>query len=204
MFVLLASGAGLGLSAGLLPGPLQTYLIQATLAYGWRRSIVAVLSPLIADVPVILLMVVLLAQFPPIAMRVLQLVGGVFVWYLAYGTLRQLRSGRLFQPEAGEALRPRELLGRTVLVNWLSPGPWIFWSTVNGPLLVGALQDSVLHGIGFLAAFYGVFLGMLTLLILIFDRVRRIDPRLTRALLWVTMVALVILGAGLMLAALRP
>jgi threonine/homoserine/homoserine lactone efflux protein len=195
MEILVVSGITLGLTASLLPGPLQTYLIQLTLALGWRRSIVAVLSPLIADIPVIILMVFILSQFPAEITRLLQTAGGVFVLWLAWNTWRQLRAGVILG--AGEArldLSQRQVLARMIGVNLLSPGPYIFWSTVNGPLLIQGMRQSVWHGIAFLLAFYGTFIGMLTLYVFIFDRLRQLDPRVTRLLLMITVVALIFLG----------
>jgi threonine/homoserine/homoserine lactone efflux protein len=76
-------------------------------------------------------------------------------------------------------------------MNLLSPGPYLFWATVNGPLLRDGLEQSIGHGAAFLIAFYGVFLGMMAVVALIFDRLRRVDERLTRGLL---LAAIVVLG----------
>src|SRR5664279_122211 len=83
MLFLIARGVTLGFTAGMLPGPLQTYLIQTTLVQGWRKSLIMVISPLIADIPVIILTVFVLAQLPPAFIRIVQIVGGLFVLYLA-------------------------------------------------------------------------------------------------------------------------
>lgn len=198
MELLVFSAVSLGLSASLLPGPLQTYLIQLTLSLGWRRSLIAVLSPLIADIPVIVLMVFILSQFPADITRYLQIVGGIFVLWLAWGTWRQLRAGVLLGAGSGTLdMTPKQVLVRMIGVNLLSPGPYIFWSTVNGPLLIQGLQQSVFHALGFLVGFYGTFLGMLTVYVFVFDRVRNLDPRITRLLLMITVVALVYLGLRL-------
>lgn len=198
MELLVFSAVSLGLSASLLPGPLQTYLIQLTLSLGWRRSLIAVLSPLIADIPVIVLMVFILSQFPADITRYLQIVGGFFVLWLAWGTWRQLRAGVLLGAGSGTLdMTPKQVLVRMIGVNLLSPGPYIFWSTVNGPLLIQGLQQSVFHALGFLVGFYGTFLGMLTVYVFVFDRVRNLDPRITRLLLMITVVALVYLGLRL-------
>lgn len=198
MEFLIVSGVSLGLSASLLPGPLQTYLIQLTLSLGWRRSIIAVLSPLIADIPVIILMVFLLSQLPPQITNLLQIAGGLFVLWLAWGTWRQLRAGILLGSESGTTnLTPGQVLARMIGVNLLSPGPYIFWSTVNGPLFLQGLRESALHGAAFLVAFYGVFIGMLSLYVFVFDRLRQLDRRVTQLLLFITVVALAFLGLSL-------
>ncbi len=61
MLALIARGFTLGLTAGILPGPLQTYLIQTTLLQGWRKALIIVISPLLADLPLIVLTVFVLA-----------------------------------------------------------------------------------------------------------------------------------------------
>jgi threonine/homoserine/homoserine lactone efflux protein len=198
MLALITRGATLGLTAGVLPGPLQTYLIQTTLTQGWRKSLPLVLSPLIADIPVILLTTVILSQVPPELIRAIQIIGGVFVLWLARAAWLSFRAGAGFG-EGGEVLTlsVRQLLTRAVMVNLLSPGPYIFWATVNGPLLVQGLRESVLHGVAFMVAFYGTFLAMLVAFIVVFDRVRALDPRVTRALLLVITVVLVVFGVSL-------
>ncbi len=201
----LAQGASLGFTAGTSPGPLQTFLIQTALTYGWRRALVCILSPLISDIPFILLAVFVMTRFPPELIRLVQIVGGLFMFYLAWGTVRWLRAGgTLGGDDAGETTSgtPLSLLRRTVLINWTSPGPYIFWGTVNGPLLNEALSLSPLHALGFMAGFYGLFLVLLAGWIVLFDRLRHINPRVTRGLIWGTVAVLVgfgvlLLGRGL-------
>ncbi|MFN8375327.1 MAG: hypothetical protein U0694_20920 [Anaerolineae bacterium] len=56
------------------------------------------------------------------------------------------------------------------MMNFLSPGPYLFWSLINGPLLIQALNTSPLHAIAFLLSFYGVFIALLAVMVLIFAR----------------------------------
>lgn len=198
LLTLITRGATLGFTAGMLPGPLQTYLIQTTLTQGWRKALPLIVSPLIADFPLILLTVLVLAQFPPEFIRVVQVVGGLFVLWLARGAWLTFRAGAMIGA-GGEAvtLTTRQLLTRAVLVNLLSPGPYIFWATVNGPLLVQGARESVLHAVAFLVAFYGIFLGVLAGWVAVFNRVRSLDPRLTRGLLLVITLMLLVFGLSL-------
>lgn len=198
MLFLIARGLTLGFTAGMLPGPLQTYIIQTTLTQGWRKALIIIISPLLADFPLILLTVFVLAQFPPGFIRAIQIVGGLFVLWLARGAWINFRAGAVIGA-GGEAvtLSSRHLIARAWLVNMLSPGPYVFWGTVNGPLLVQALRESVWHGLVFLVAFYGTFLAILLGFILVFNRVRALDPRVTRALLLIITVLLVGFGVTL-------
>jgi len=84
-------------------------------------------------------------------------------------------------------------------MNALSPGPYIFWGTITGPILRDALNQSVAHGGVFLASFYITFLTILALWVVVFDRLRRVDQRFTRPLLSLTVVVLAILGIWLIL-----
>ncbi|MEP7290446.1 MAG: LysE family transporter [Chloroflexota bacterium] len=198
MLTLITRGATLGLTAGILPGPLQTYLIQTTLTQGWRKSILLIVSPLIADIPVIILTVFILSQFPPEFIRAVQIIGGLFVLWLARAAWLSFRAGAEIGA-GGETLTlsTRQLLTRAVLVNLLSPGPYIFWATVNGPLLVQGLRQSVLHGAAFMVAFYGTFLGVLSAFVLVFNRVRSLNPRITRALLLIITLIMLVFGLSL-------
>ena len=58
----LALGAGIGFVSGLSPGPVFTLVGAETLRGGWARGIAVALGPLLADGPIVLLAVVVLAQ----------------------------------------------------------------------------------------------------------------------------------------------
>jgi threonine/homoserine/homoserine lactone efflux protein len=196
MLNLISQGVSLGFSAGAMPGPLQSYLISQTLANGWRKSIIIIFSPLITDGPIILLAVVLLKQLPPQLIRLIQVIGGLYLLWIAYGAWRRYRSGVTLEIAAQPQSRT---LSQGLLMNWLSPGPYIFWGTINGPLLIGALQLSIWHGVAFMLAFYGTFLSILALYVIVFDRLRRLDARFTQIIFLITLAVLVIFGISLVL-----
>jgi threonine/homoserine/homoserine lactone efflux protein len=194
MLNLISQGVSLGFSAGAMPGPFQSYLISQTLANGWRKSIIVIFSPIITDGPIILLAVVLLRQLPSELIRLIQIIGGLYLLWIAYGAWRRFRSGATLdttnQPQS-------RTLSQGLLMNWLSPGPYIFWGTINGPLLVGALEHSLWHGVAFMLAFYGTFLSILALYVIVFDRLRRLDERFTRVIFFITLAVLVAFGISL-------
>lgn len=84
---------------------------------------------------------------------------------------------------------------KAALVNLLNPGPWLAWSLVMGPLLLKAWDQSVAHGIAMLAGFYGIMVLCLMGIIIVFGVARQFGPRLTRAL--VGLSALALLGFGI-------
>lgn len=199
MIELIARGMTLGWTAGLSPGPLQTYIIQTSLLLGWRRSLIIALSPLITDLPIILLITLVLSQFPPVFVQIIRVVGGVFLLYLAWNMWQDIQRGVKIGEVETDAppVSQRHLLLRAVQMNYLSPGPYIFWGTINGPLLIQGLQQSALHGIGFLLGFYGVFLGLLCGLVLLTDRLRNLSDRANRLILIGLTLVLAVFGLSL-------
>jgi len=192
---LLLRGAALGLTAATAPGPFQTYLISESLSGGWRRGAPVAFAPLISDAPIIVLTLLLLKQLPDGFLRVLSLAGGLFVLYLAWGLFKQWRTGAAASDEVSSASGG---LRRAVVVNLLSPGAYLFWAFVNGPILISALRESPLHGGAFLVGFYGIFIGGLVGLVALFHQARRLGPRVLRALLLVSIVILVVFGGVLL------
>lgn len=189
-------GAALGISAAAAPGPLQTLLISETLLGGIRRGARVTLAPLVTDAPIIVLVLLVLVRIPPAAVQALSIAGGVYVLFLALGMWRQWRSGGV---GASEQTRAEAVgwqgLRRAVVLNWLNPSPYAFWVLVSGPILVGALDRSVLHGAAFLIGFYGVFVASMLVIAWLFHQARRFGPRVVRGLLLASIAILVVFGA---------
>ncbi len=149
-------GLSLGLAAGVSPGPLMTLVVTASLKGGMGAGGRVALAPLITDLPVILLCVTLLAALPASFLRGLTALGALLVLYLALRTLAEARSASL---GTGAAMPGRRDLWQGVMVNILSPHPWLFWMAVGGPLLLEAWHRHPARGVAFVAAFYGVLVG---------------------------------------------
>ena len=200
MFYFVSQGVSIAFAAGAQPGPFTSFLIGRTLAQGWRKSLILAITPLVTDVPIVIIVLLILKQFPPELIRVIQLVGGVYLLWIAYGSWRQFRAGKVsFVPETGasDSISPLRTLAQGAVMGWVSPGPYIFWATINGPLLIQGLNQSVMMGLAFLVAFYGTFIAILCVYVLVFDRLRRIDERVTRGIFLVTLVVMVMFGLRL-------
>lgn len=193
MWGYLIQGFGYGFAAAVQPGPFQTYVISQTLRRGWRRTLPAALAPLVSDGPIILLVLFVLRQIPDWLQQALYLVGGVFVLYLAWGAFRSWRD---YQPVwADSEPAGQQGLLKAALANALSPGPYLYWSLVTGPILLAGWREQPLRGIAFLAGFYLSLVLSLVALILLFGRARHLVPGVNRALLAISALALA--GFGL-------
>ncbi len=193
MLAYLAQGFGYGFAAAVQPGPFQTYVISRALRKGWRRTLPAAFAPLISDGPIILLAMLVLNQLPTGWQRVLSVVGGIFVLYLAWGAYVAWRDYRLTAPTPDIGGVNQSVL-KAALMNVLSPGPYLFWGLVTGPILFSAWQESPSRGIGFLVGFYLAMVASLALLIVLFGAAQRLGPRINRALVGLSAVALAAFG----------
>lgn len=187
----LLQGLTLGLSAAATPGNFQAYIIGQSLKNGWRHTLPAVLAPLLSDGPIILLMTLLLTQMPPVVLRAIQMIGGLFVIYLAW---RSYLAYRNYQP-ISISESPGQTLWQAIGANLLSPGPYLFWSMLAGPVLVKAWEESPANGLVFLSGFYLCMVGGSGILVILFSATRQLGPRVNRALIGVS--ALALLGFGL-------
>ena len=192
LFPFLLQGASLGLTASISPGPLLIYLISQSLTGGWKRGAIVAIAPLVSDIPLIIVILVLLDHVTPFFLRLISIVGGIYLIYLAWNLFKSWHQNRgLYLDEKSEF---RHNLGRAILVNYLSPGPYMFWTLVNGPLLLQALHVSIMHGIVFLISFYALFIGSMITLVSIFSQAQRFGQRLVRTLSLLSVLILSIFG----------
>lgn len=192
MFIVyLLQGLTLGLSAAATPGTFQTFIIGQSLKSGWRRTIPAVFAPLIAEGPIILLMTLLLIQMPSGALRAIRIIGGIFVLYLASRSYLAYRNYQSVSVSEASS----QTLWQAIGANLLSPGPYLFWSMLAGPILVKAWGETPAYGLFFLLGFYLALVGGSALLVILFSATRQLGPRVNRALIGFS--ALILLGFGL-------
>ena len=186
----LLSAAAIGFSAGVTPGPLQAVFLSYAVKGGWKKALPAAFAPLVTDGPVILLVLVILNNLPAIFLRILQIGGAVFILYLAWESYQAYRN---FQDiKAAKDTGTWGTLLKAATMNLLGPGPWLFWSLINGPNLLLAWEVSPWWGVAYLATFYGVFILSNIALILIFSSMRRMGEQVRRTLLLVS--ALILAG----------
>jgi threonine/homoserine/homoserine lactone efflux protein len=193
MLTFLLQGLTLGFAAGVQPGPFQTYLISQTLSQGWRRTWIAAFAPLVSDGPIVVLVLLVLSQVPDWFQRLLQIAGGLFVLYLAWGAYRAWQT---FAPDADGVpqTEPRSLL-RAAITNALSPGPYLFWSLVIGPLIIEAWRINPSNALSIVLAFYFAMIGLNFAIVLLFGQAARFGDQVRRAMLGLSVLMLA--GFGL-------
>lgn len=186
-------GLGYGFAAAVQPGPFQTYVLSQALNRGWRRALPMALAPLLSDAPIITLILLVLSQVPDWLQRFLYIASGLFILTLAWSAFKAWHT---FNADAMMESSPSQQgLLKATLMNMLSPGPYIFWSLVTGPILLEGWRKAPALGIGFLAGFYAAMVASMVGLILLFGLARHLGPKVNHVLLGLSAIALA--GFGL-------
>lgn len=155
MVEFLAIGVILGLSAGLAPGPLLALVISETVQHGLKAGLKVALSPLVTDLPIIILTIAVLSQLSEFqrVLGVISLVGGAVVAFMGYECMRPKPLDSAASEDAPKSLR------KGILVNALSPHPYLFWLSVGGPIMDRAMSVNLGALFAFLGGFYALLVG---------------------------------------------
>jgi threonine/homoserine/homoserine lactone efflux protein len=188
MIPYLVLGATYGFAAAVQPGQFQAYLVSEALSNGWRRTLPVAFAPILSDLPIIAVVVLVLTQVPPVMVHGLQLVGGLFVLYLAWGAFRTYRHDAPAAPATAAPVH--QTVVKAALVNLLNPNPYLAWALVLGPFLLRAWREAPSHGIAFVAAFYVAIVAVGAAIVVLVSAAHAFGPRVARSLVGVSAVAL--------------
>jgi len=155
MLSFIALGTVLGLSAGFAPGPLLTLVISETLQHDVKSGIKVALAPIITDLPIIAATLYLAKQLSSFdnILGIISLIGGSVILYMGYTALIN-RGVKLNLDQA-----PPKSLSKGMLVNVLSPHPYLFWLTVGATIISNAMEISITTVAVFLCSFYLLLVG---------------------------------------------
>lgn len=192
MLAYLTRGLVLGFSAAAQPGPFQAYLLSQTITNGWRRTLLAAFAPLLSDGPIILLVLLVLTRTPDWFLNGMQLLGGLFLLFLAWGAYRSYKNTVAL--DIPSTTGTNQSIIKAALMNGLSPNPYIFWGTIGGPLLIAGWRQSPTHGLSFMAGFYVMLIGGFMAFVLLFAIAKRLDSRVSRVLSFFSALVLLLFG----------
>ena len=179
-FHYLAVACFLGLSAGISPGPLLTLVLTQTLKHNKSEGIKVALSPLVTDLPIVVLTLFVfsqLAQFNSI-LGIISFAGGLFVAYLGY------ESWQAKGLDINASGPPSQSLQKGIVANFLSPHPYLFWATVGMPYAFKAYQISLLSSVLFFVCFYAFLVGSkITVAVLVSHTKKFINQKIYRIIM---------------------
>jgi threonine/homoserine/homoserine lactone efflux protein len=161
-------GIMFGLSAGFAPGPLTMLVIRQTLRHNTREGMLVASAPILTDLPIILMSYFVLDRLTGMGLAVgaISAIGGLYVLYLSYETLRTVPVRVETSSVQARSLR------RGVLVNFLNPHPYLFWGTVGVPFILKAWRSDPVSPWAFLATFYALLVGSKVFIALIVGKFR--------------------------------
>ena len=168
MLSYLTIGAILGLSAGFAPGPLLVLVVSETLQHDKKAGIKIALAPILTDLPIIIITVFVLAKLARFQqiLGIISLIGGCFILYLG---IKNIKTKGV---DIVKVSTFQKSLQKGVLVNALSPHPYLFWFTVGAPTTLKALVHGLAFAFSFIISFYGMLVGSKIVLALLTDRSR--------------------------------
>jgi threonine/homoserine/homoserine lactone efflux protein len=192
MLTFLTAGIVLGLSAGFAPGPLLALVVSETLQHDRKAGVKVALAPVITDLPIIIFSLLVLAKLSRFQniLGIISVIGAFFILYLGITNMKI----KGVQIDADSP--PQKSLQKGILVNALSPHPYLFWLTVGGPTTIKALDFSLLAAIGFVVCFYVLLVGSKILLAMLVSRSRSFLQQNTYILTMRLLGLILILLAG--------
>jgi len=192
MWTYLAMGVTFGFAAAATPGPLCMYLISQSVRHGWRRAALVAFAPLLSDGPISALILAAISQFPSSLVKWLEIAGGAFLLYLAFGAWKSWRN---FDTENAAAPEPgSNRLLKAAMVNWLNPNLYLTWSIVLAPRVIDGWRLSPAFGISLLLGFYITITSTMIGIAVLFDIARTLGPRVRKSLIGLSSIALASLG----------
>lgn len=144
-----------GLSSGLSPGPLLTLVVTQTIKHDRKEGVKVAISPLITDLPIVFLALFVFKQLAEsdLILAIISFLGGAFIAYLGIDSIRT----RSITYEKTNI--KSQSFKKGIIANFLNPHPYVFWLTVNAPLLYKAYQQSLITAIMYLVLFYSLLIG---------------------------------------------
>ena len=121
-----------GVAAGLSPGPLMALLVSETLKGHKKNGILVSISPIITDIPVLLISLSILNRIKEIEhlLTGVYFVGALFLFYLGYKNIK-IKKLRIDTDLTGS-------LKKGIILNILNPYTYLFWFFIGAPYVSNA------------------------------------------------------------------
>lgn len=150
---LFGQGILLGITAGVLPGPVMMFSLAQVIKVSAWSGFKVQLGATMMDIVRILIVFLLFSYFPfsDAFAGAIALLGAIFLLYMAYGNFT-------YQPKTEDSsVEIGNPIWQGIIGNISNASAYIFWFTVGGPIILksnaaGSYDGSILFALGFLLA----------------------------------------------------
>jgi threonine/homoserine/homoserine lactone efflux protein len=151
----LVSGIIFGLASGMSPGPLLALVFSETIKYGKKEGIKIAISPLITDLPIVLLALLALSNLVKynFIIGIISLFGAYYLIHLGVENL----TAKIDKLEV--KLEKKDALKRGVIANFLNPHPYLFWLSIGGEMIFKSMEVHISATVLFILGFYSFLIG---------------------------------------------
>jgi threonine/homoserine/homoserine lactone efflux protein len=133
-----------------------------------KAGVKVALAPILTDLPIIIFTLFIMAELSRFHLILggISIIGACFIFYLGMKNIKT----------RGVAIAQDSISGRSlqkgILVNALSPHPYLFWFSVGGPIIIKAMKVSQPAAILFICSFYVLLVGVKIFLAVVVSRSR--------------------------------
>lgn len=193
---LLILGAGMGVVGGLVPSPLHLIALTQVALNRWRRAIeILILPPLAIDAALLIVTLFFFRYVPHNIAHYVAYAGGIILLWLGGFSLYKMRGKTQGELADSQSLTYASVIGAS-LAEVSSPGTWIYWLTLAGPILAEGKQIGYLRVapffVGGLFGYYGAAIFSVWLL----SWGASLHKQFKKRLLLVANILLLLLGVG--------
>ena len=168
MLSFLVIGTLLGISAGFAPGPLLALVVSETLQHDLKAGIKVSLAPILTDIPIIMATLFIMEKLSGFnhVVGIISIIGAFFILYLG------IKNFKTRPVDLDKYIKEPKSLLKGIVVNALSPHPYLFWLTVGGPTTLKAMAVGLSAAASFVMSFYLLLVGSKVMLALMTNKSR--------------------------------
>jgi threonine/homoserine/homoserine lactone efflux protein len=198
---LLLLGAGMGIVGGVMPSPLHMIaLAQVALKRWFVAILVLVGAPLSVDGSLLLLTFFFYRYIPSNIAHYVAYVGGVAL--IGFGTFSLLETRHKTPQQMGHSSAlTHASVSVATLTELASPGTWVYWLTVAGPIIAEGRRSGYWHIVPFFAGSVVGYYGAAVLSLLLMAWGAGLHEKFRQRLFLIANVLLLILGVSYLLRA---
>ncbi len=200
---LLLLGIGGGVVGGLIPSPIHLISLTQAALNRWARAVFIVLGPpLVADGALLVLTLLFYRYIPHRISHYIAYGGGTVLLIFATYSLLKMR-GKTQEELAASATLSYASVTAATLAEVASPGTWIYWLTIAGPILAEGQVQGYWHVVPFFAGSLIGYYGAAVLAVWLMARGAGLHKQFKTHLFLVANVLLLILGVSYIIRAYR-